>query len=166
LAKEKLSGKKVSEMKDVFELIDHKTSLYIEIKDAPYDKDELCEKLTDLLKEYSPENDIVIHSFSCDIMKKIIKKTSGMNLEYGFLCSSTESFNNLDDNLLQKLNFIHPSHSFFLNEQNFLGKYNRPFHIWTVNTEELLSEIKISKLHDMVKAVITDDLSLTKLKKG
>jgi glycerophosphoryl diester phosphodiesterase len=165
-SKEKLKGNEPPEMKDAFNLTDHKTSLYIEIKDAPYDKDELCEKFVKLLEEYAPENDIVIHSFSSEIMRKIIKLTSGMKLKYGFLCSSLENFKGLGENFLQKIDFIHPSHKFFLEEQKFLGQLKRSFHIWTVNTEETLQDIINSELHDMVNAVITDDLSLTEIKKG
>ena len=157
----KLASREIPLFGDVLDFIAHRTALYVEIKDGAYDKDILIADLKSLLKKYTPANDIIIHSFSVEIMKKALRKLSSPGIEFGFLCSNNESIVSAGEDFIAGMNYIHPQAKFLLeNEENFL-KYGKTLNnVWTVNDIDTLNKLKNSKCAHLIKAITTDNLEL------
>ncbi len=155
-----IDGERVPLFQEILELVDHQLELLVEIKAASYDKANFVRKLQNLLKAYQPQDDVILHSFSAEMMAEVIATTAGDKVLYGFLCSSQEAVAALGTQLKSSLHFFHPQYKFFLADPNLFLELGKPVHVWTVNSEAVLREIVACKANSHVRGVITDDLDI------
>ena len=157
----KMAPRKIPLFEDVLDFIAHSTALYVEIKDGAYNKNILISALNELLKKYKPANDIIIHSFSVEIMKKALKESSFPGVEFGFLCSNPESIVSAGEDFIAGMNYFHPQAKFLLENEDIFLKYGKTLNnVWTVNDIDTLNKLKNSKCAHLIKAITTDDLEL------
>ncbi len=125
--------------------------LLIEIKKEKDEKFDL-EKFYNIIKKYNLEN-IMIHSFNIEIIEKLRKKDSKLNL--GILIG----FLNLDEKLKMNTNFISIEHSIITKEilENQLN-IGKSINLWTVNEYKEIKKIEknLSNLFSKVN-IITDN---------
>lgn len=146
---------------DVLKLVNHHATLYVEIKDYQYDHDLFVKELKRILEEYKPDDDIVLHSFSAEMLEKVIPATENMGIKYGFLFGVITELEAVSDRLISQLDYLHPEHSCLLSDINKIALYQLPVNTWTVNSNTDLINILSLEDKDIIKGVITDDLRIT-----
>ena len=155
-----LCGHKLPLLSEVLTLVNHRIILYIEIKAYDYDHTILVDELKKLLDVYGPNNDIVLHSFSADMMEKIVSATKHMHVKYGFLFAKFSKIKKVSDCLMSQLNYLHPSYPVFLEDHSKIADYGLPVNIWTVNSNECLKSLLALKEKKIIEGIITDDLCI------
>ncbi len=156
-----LRGQKPPLLGDVLELVGHATKLYIEIKDYGYDLDVIAGKLVDLLKDYQPGGDIVIHSFSPDALQAAMNQIDGLDLRWGLLFSSMGALGNAPAEMLGRLDYLHPKHVLLPQHYEAITAQARPINPWVVNSQDRLKQLLSLDKGEAVECIITDDLRLS-----
>ncbi len=160
LAKPKLQGEKVCLFEDVLRLVDHRIELLVEIKSGEYNHAILLESVAGQIKHYRPSGrEIIIHSFSVEIMRAALIRLAGENVKYGILCDTSLMLEKFED-ILDKIDYVHPSWKVLLEDPEAFAQTQRPFHVWTVNRKEDLDKLMQLPCKDKIRAVMTDELEL------
>ena len=160
IEKPKLKGEKVCLFEDVLRLVDHRLELLVEIKAGKYQPSILLESVAELMKCYHPSgSQIIIHSFSADIMRAAVIRFSGQNVKYGILCGKAQELEKFED-IMDKIDYVHPGWTGILEDPGAFAKTQRPFHIWTVNKKEDFDKLMRLPCKDKIRAVMTDELDL------
>jgi glycerophosphoryl diester phosphodiesterase len=160
LAETKLKGERVCLFEDVLRLVDHRLELLVEIKSGEYQHSILLESAAEQIKRYRPsKSEIILHSFSAEIMRDALSRFAGENVKYGILCDTYLMLEKFED-ILDKMDYVHPSWKAILeNPEAFIGAH-RPFHVWTVNRKEDFDKLMQLSCKDQIRAVMTDELEL------
>ncbi|OGV37545.1 MAG: hypothetical protein A2020_14265 [Lentisphaerae bacterium GWF2_45_14] len=159
-AKPKLRGENVCLLEDLLKLSQHRTELLIEIKAGKFDYDIFIDKLSQVLERYSPVRDeIILHSFSSEIMEKILSAEGLRGLKYGVLCSSAEGLEKFDG-IMDRIDYVHPSWKGLLENPDVFAAANRPFHVWTVNSKDIFEKITQLPCSNMIRGIMTDELDV------
>ena len=160
LAQPRLKGEKVCLFEDVLRLVDHRLELLVEIKAGKYQHSILLESLAGQIKCYRPSgSQIIIHSFSAEIMRDALIRFAGENVKFGILCGTDEELDKFKD-IMDKIDYVHPSCEGFLKAPEVFMRTLRPFHIWTVNNKEDFNKLMRLQYKDKIRAVMTDELEL------
>ena len=160
LARPRLKGEKVCLFEDVLRLVDHRLELLVEIKEGKYQHSILLESVAEQIKCYRPSgSQIIIHSFSAEIMRDALICFAGGNVKFGILCSTAEELEKFED-ILDKIDYVHPYCVEFLKDHEVFLRTRRPFHIWTVNNKEDFDKLMQLPCKDKIRAVMTDELEL------
>jgi glycerophosphoryl diester phosphodiesterase len=160
LEKPKLKGEKICLFEDVLRLVDHCLELLVEIKEGKYQPSILLDLVSDLMKWYRPSgSQIILHSFSAEIMRDALIRFAGQNVKYGILCGKAEELDKFKD-IMAKIDYVHPSWTGILEDPEAFVKTQRPFHIWTVNRIEDFDKLMQIPCKDKIRAVMTDELEL------
>ncbi len=160
LARPKLKGERVCLFEDVLRLVDHRLELLVEIKAGKYQPSILLESVAELMKWYRPSgSQIILHSFSAEIMRAALVRFAGENVKYGILCGSAAELDKFKD-IINKIDYVHPSWSGILEDPEAFVETGHPFHIWTVNKKEDFDRIMKIPCRDQIRAVMTDELDL------
>jgi glycerophosphoryl diester phosphodiesterase len=132
--KERLRGETAPVLDDVLDLVQHRLDLWIEIKNAAYDKSVLMDSLESSLRRYAAKGNIVLHSFSPEIMRLAVerfKRSTG--IRYGALVSDAEQLDGFGPELLAQMDLIHPQWEYLIeSEQTFLAM-GKPLMVWTID---------------------------------
>jgi glycerophosphoryl diester phosphodiesterase len=156
----RLNGERVPLLDEVLNLVDHRLELLVEIKAGQYQHSMLLQAVLEQIKSYQPQgSDIIIHSFSADIMCDALTQFSGVNVKYGALCGTAVEIEKFAD-IIDRLDYIHPSFNALLDSPGAFEQTNRPFHLWTVNSKEQFDKIMRLPCRDKIRAVMTDELEL------
>ena len=150
---------------DVLDLVDHRKNIYCEIKECDYDLDVFVQRLIMILEDYQPCWDIILHSFSHEIMQKIIATTKHLQVKFGFLFGLPE-MNKLPgvlDEIGLYLDYLHPHFKCFIEHEDKLFKYGKKFNTWTLNSETDIQKVLNSKHSDMIEGIMSDNISLAQL---
>jgi len=159
-AKPKLRGENICLLEDLLKLSQHRTELLIEIKAGKFDYDLLMDKLAVLFKSYRPvSGEIILHSFSLDIMDKVLAEPGLNNLKYGVLCSSYEEFKKFD-RIMDRIDYVHPSWKSLLENPDKFASAGKPFHVWTVNDKDTFKKVTSLPCAKLIRAVMTDELDI------
>jgi glycerophosphoryl diester phosphodiesterase len=141
-------------------LVAHRLELLVEIKAGKYQPSILLESVAKLMKWYRPSgSQIILHSFSAEIMRDALNCFSGQNVKYGILCGKAEELKKFED-ILDKIDYVHPSWNGILEDPGAFAKTQLPFHIWTVNKKEDFDRLMKIPCNDKIRAVMTDQLEL------
>ena len=160
IEKPKLKGEKVCLFEDVLRLVDHRLELLVEIKAGKYQPSILLDLVAEQMKCYRPSgSQIIIHSFSAEIMRAALIRFAGQNVKYGILCSKAEELEKFKD-IMAKIDYVHPCWTGILEDPGAFAKTQRSFHIWTVNKKEDFDRLMKFPCKDKIRAVMTDELEL------
>jgi glycerophosphoryl diester phosphodiesterase len=141
-------------------LVAHRLELLVEIKAGKYQPSILLESVAKLMKWYRPsDSQIIIHSFSAEIMRDALVRLAGENVKFGILCGTAEELEKFED-ILDKIDYVHPSWTGILEDPRAFAQTQRPFHIWTVNRKEDFDRLMKIPCKDKIRAVMTDELEL------
>ncbi|MFA6292700.1 MAG: glycerophosphodiester phosphodiesterase family protein [Victivallales bacterium] len=156
----KLKGEKVCLFEDVLNLVEHRLELLVEIKAGKYQPSILLESVADLMKLYRPAgSEIIVHSFSAEIMRDALRRLADENVKYGILCSTAGDLEKFED-ILDKIDYVHPYWKAILETPDAFAETRRPLHIWTVNSKEDFGKLMSLPCKDSIRAVMTDELDL------
>lgn len=159
-AKPKLRGENICLLGDLLKLSQHRTELLIEIKAGKFDYDIFIDKLSQVLERYSPVRDeIILHSFSLEIMKKALNAPGLRNLKYGVLCSSHDEFKKFDS-IMDRIDYVHPSWKGLFENPDKFAAAGKAFHVWTVNDDDTFKEVSSLPCAKMIRAIMTDELDI------
>jgi glycerophosphoryl diester phosphodiesterase len=153
-------GESLALLDDVFAVTNHKTALYIEIKAYRYDHGTFANALAALLAGYAPAHDIVIHSFSADMLQRIIAATAGMNLRFGFLFSGMDALRAVEGAWLERVHYLHPVHTLLASNGDDIRSYGKPLNVWTPNSQAAVLTLHQSSAWPLVEGIITDNPEL------
>jgi len=160
ICRPRLKGEKVCLFEDVLRLVDHPLELLVEIKPGKYQHSILLESATAQIKCYRPSgSEIIIHSFSAEIMKDALIRLAGENVKYGILCAAPAALEKFGG-ILDKIDYVHPYWEEFLKAPEAFAGTRRPCHIWTVNRKEDFDKLMRLPCKDKIRAVMTDELEL------
>ena len=161
LAGPTLKGERVCLFEEVLDLVDHRLELLVEIKSGEYNHSILLESAAEQIRRYRPSgSEIIIHSFSAEIMRDALSRFAGENVKYGILCMAAENLENFED-ILDKIDYVHPSWKAILETPEAFVETRRPLHIWTVNSKDDFNKLIRLPCRDSIRAVMTDELDLT-----
>ena len=160
LTNARLKGVKVPVLDEVFACVGHRLELLVEIKDGGYDKAVLMDSLDDSLKLYNPKGDVILHSFSPELMEMAVTRFSGRGVRFGVLVDKVEDLSKFKPELMVKMDFIHPHWKGLLDAQGRFASYGKPFNVWTVDHADELASMVKSQDAAMISAIMTDDLKL------
>lgn len=158
--KAKLLGEKVCLLEGLLKLSNHRTELLIEIKAGKFDYDLLMEKLSALFKSYRPvANEIILHSFSLEIMEKVLAASGLRGLKYGVLCSNFGEMEKFEG-IMDRIDYVHPNWKGLCESPDDFASVGKPFHVWTVNDKDAFARVTNLPCVNMIRAVMTDELDV------
>jgi glycerophosphoryl diester phosphodiesterase len=160
VAKDIYSCPEVPLFRDTLKLVNHKTTLYTEIKAGGYDTNVLMDQLEEFFAEYKPDYDIVLHSFDIPIMTAALGRFEKEKIKFGFLFESMEALKNASAAFLDSLDFLHPYFKTVLEHDAELLRYGKPLNIWTVDDIETVRALERSKCGELTEGIMTNDLAL------
>ncbi len=149
----------VPSLEETLSLVNHQVALYLEIKEAPYDRKAFGKALGGALRSYKPRKDIVLHSFSWDLVSLAMQAAKGLDVEFGFLFTEMERLAALPATTTKDLSYLHPHYSLLLKEPDAVFARGLPVNTWTVNERPVLTSLRAMEPRGM-RSIMTDDLSL------
>lgn len=158
--KERFHGTPVPVLDDVLDSVGHRLELFIEIKDAGYDKNALMEALDASLRRYRPAGDVVLHSFSSQLMRMAVDRFAGRGLRFGVLVAKPAELAGFGPELLARMETVHPNWQGLVEQEETCAALGKPLNVWTVNRPSELAALRALKHAALIRAVITDDLAL------
>jgi len=150
-------------IEEVFDLVDHRTELCFEIKEGPYDLDRFSSRFAEALAAYRPSGDVVVSSFSLNILEQVRSYLSRFDLRYGFIFKSIEAFGFLHPGGVHRFDLLHPHYTLALHAPVHFFSNSPPVRCWTVNDRDILRRLIARTPHVPIEAVITDDIDLAAL---
>jgi len=157
---EHFNGNKPPCFDEVLQLVKHQLPLLVEIKDGGYNKAKLMDSLEISFENYKPAGDIILHSFSPEIMRMAMAHFKGPEIRFGTLIGNPADLDKFGKESLAKMDFIHPSWNTLVKHEELFAVLKKPMHVWTVNKPEDLAKLKKLRHPEMIAAVMTDDLKL------
>ena len=154
-----LGGQSISLLSEVLAQVAHKKAIYCEIKVADYDWAKMVGKLAELAERYAPQGDLIFHSFSADMLQKVIGGTEHLDVKYGFLFGKLRELGDAKG-LIDKLDYLHPHFECLLQYPDEVFSYGKKINTWTVDKAEDLQRIRQLEKVRQVEGVITNDLSI------
>lgn len=150
----------VPDLPAVFDLVNHRTRLCIEIKEGPYNLDLFTQLFTDTVTTYKPENDLLISSFSPGIIDHVRSGLERFNIHYAWIFETFDAFNNLPSNVLAKFDQIHPDYRLILEDPVRFSSPLPPVRCWAVNDPDIVRSLIDTGVP--IDAVMTDDIELAR----
>ncbi len=159
-ASENMGHQAIPLLTELLTLVDHRKQLLIEIKDYEYDHPAFIAGLVAILEKYRPRGDVILHSFSAEIMEQVIEATKHMGVQFGLLFSKMESLEAAPPEMLAGLDYLHPQFRCLLDNEDTIAAYDVRLNTWTVNTQEDIDELLEMNSVDRLDNIITDRLDL------
>ncbi len=156
---ERMGCQKIPLLSDVLGLVDHRKAIFCELKLGDHDFGVMARGVAALLEEYSPRDDVVLHSFSADLIREIIPATVHLGVKYGLLFSAIERLEGKDE-LMESLDYLHPQFELLLDHPDELLDRGKEINTWTVNRPDDLRCIKSIDDGGQIVGIITNDISL------
>jgi glycerophosphoryl diester phosphodiesterase len=155
-----MRGEAIPLFAETLRQVNHRKIIYCEIKAADYDFGLMTRELAALVEDYAPAGDIVLHSFSTDLMGSIIPLTEHLRVKYGFLFDDIAALRAVPAELLSRLDYLHPWFGRLLEHAGEIFAYGKPINTWTVDRREDLKRILALEQADLVEGIMTNDLSI------
>jgi glycerophosphoryl diester phosphodiesterase len=147
----------------VLELVAHRTGLCLEIKEAQYDLERFTELLLESLGRYGPRGDVILSSFSYDIMRRMFDAAAHLDVAYAFIFERWEAWEKLPRDIYEKLDFIHPRHDFVLERPERLSAFGLPVRLWAVDDPAEVRALCALPHAESIRALMTNDIGLATL---
>lgn len=156
----------VPELASVLSLIDHRIELNIEIKIAAYDLHRFTDLITEEISAYCPKSDVVISSFSPDILEHVRPALAPLGIRFALIFDSMPLFGAIPRAQRSRYDLLHPWYRLLFDAPDKFIAAGQPVRCWTINEQTVAqSLIDIApQLH--IEALMTDDLGLTLLFEG
>lgn len=156
----RFKGVRIPVLDEVFSCVAHRLELLVEIKDGAYSKEALMDSLDKSLSLYNPKGDVILHSFSPELMQMAVTRFSGRGVRFGVLVGKFEELSKFKPELLARMDSIHPHWKGLLDAQESFVSCGKPFNVWTVNSAADLDAMLKSSAVPLIAAIMTDDLAL------
>lgn len=150
-------------IEEVLELVNHRTELCFEIKEGPYDIDRFSRSLSAALETYRPCGDVVVSSFSAEILEKVRPYLAQFGLRYGYIFKSVEALERLPPGGVSRFDLLHPHYRLALNAPERFRAEGPAIRCWTVNDADIVRRLAGLVPAVPVEAVMTDDIDLAVL---
>lgn len=148
----------VPSIEQVLELVNHQTELCFEIKIGSYDLNRFITLFEAALQRYTPRRDIVISSFSYEILEQTRQVCGQFDLRYGYLFELPEALQAVPHDVRNRFDFLHPWYPLLFATPELFRPSGPPLRCWTVNDAETVA--RIGALPLPIEAVMTDDIAL------
>lgn len=162
MVREKGRGKSgpVPDLDQTLQLISHRTELCLEIKEAPYDLVRFTARLAQTLRAYQPRGDIVISSFSIDILGFVMQELSSLTIAYGYLFKKHGAWRAVPQDIRQRLSYLHPHYRLVLDDPSDLLAQPLPLQVWTVDEPRDIRTIMKLIPDRALRSLMTNDIEL------
>ncbi len=154
-----MGNQQIPLLSEVLGQIDHRVAIYCEIKADEYDWDILIDGLAAQLAEYRPAGDVIVHSFSAEMLHRVIPAVKGLGVQFALLFSTMEKFR-AADGLAGEIDFLHPKWNLLTRHADEILACGKAVNTWTVNRRKNLESIIALNRPGQIVGVITDDLTL------
>ncbi len=151
----------VPDIDETLALVAHRTELCLEIKQAAYDMDRFTGRLLESLQSYRPRGDVVLSSFSEDILRFVMHRANACDLKYAFVFKDWKSWQRLSEDVHARLDFAHPHYALLLEDETRILELGLGVQCWTVNEPSQIESLLDLPDFDRIRAVMTDNLSLS-----
>lgn len=148
----------VPSIRQVLDLINHRTELCFEIKIGSYNLERFTRLFVEALSTYQPQGDVVISSFSYEILEFVRPFCEQFNLRYGYIFKSADALTMVPADVRRRFDLLHPWYRLLFDSPEIFSRETPPIRCWTVDDAKTISGI--SRLSLPVEAVMTDDISL------
>lgn len=149
----------VPDLESVLALVEHAIELNIEVKAGNYDLPTFATLLSRTLAGYHPDYDIVISSFSYDLIEYLRRHLGNLKLKYAYIFQSSDALLSVPKGVRSRFDLLHPFYQLVLAAPELFTS-TTPIRCWTVN-DLPTAQMLIARQRDLpVEALLTDDLSL------
>ncbi len=149
----------VPSIEDVLDLVNHRTELCFEIKIGEYDLRRFTDRFAAALDSYRPRGDVVVSSFSYEILEYVRPRLEKLGLRYGFIFHLAAAWDRVPRNVRDRFDLLHPRYDLPLGNPG-LFPAGKPIRCWTVNDRATLERLIGAAASLPIEAVMTDDLDL------
>jgi glycerophosphoryl diester phosphodiesterase len=150
----------IPDIHSVLSLIKHRTSLCFEIKIGTYDLDRFAGVFKEALTDYRPKGDVIISSFSHQIIEHLRPHFGQFDIQYGFIFNNHAVYSLLSRSGGAFFDFLHPWYKLLFSHKRLFKKAGIPIRCWTVNDRPTVSSL-IELSHTLpIDAIMTDDITL------
>jgi len=151
---------RIPDFHSVLSLINHRTTLCIEIKTGQYDLDRFIGLFREALIDYRPAGDVIISSFSSEIIATVRSRLADLDLPYGFIFEGISAFTSLSRKTIGLFDYLHPWYPLLFTHRKMFEVTGLPVRCWTVNDLQLVKKISDLGTSLTIDAVMTDDITL------
>jgi glycerophosphoryl diester phosphodiesterase len=150
----------VPDINETLSVVSHRCELCFELKQGGYDADRFCMRLVQALERYRPSNDVVLSSFSVDLLARAMAVTAHLGVRYAFIADTWKAYEDLPDGFAAKLSYFNPWYGLVFENLDVVRRMKIPVQCWTVNTPAAVQSLLNLPLWGQIRAVMTDDISL------
>jgi len=157
---------KVPAMSEVLSLVNHQTELCFEIKIGTYDLQLFTHLFAEELTRYNPQGDVVISSFSWDILEYVRPHLSHLDVQYGYIVKDPALLAAIPDKVRRSLDYIHPWFKLLFTNPELFSTHSKPIRCWTVNDAETVASLITLSRSLPIDAIMTDNIELAATSTG
>ena len=157
------SAPPVPAIEEVFDLVDHRTQLCFEIKQGSYDIDRFSRSFAAALDAYRPQGDVVVSSFSLEILERVRPRLARLDLRYGYIFRTVKTLQSVPPDVRERFDLLHPIYKLVLDSPELFPADGPPIRCWTVNDPGTIKRLISSTPAVPVEAIMTDDIDLAEM---
>lgn len=150
----------IPDINAVLTLIDHQTELCFEIKRGTYNLKQFTDCFCQALTHYQPTGDVVITSFSMDILEFVKPYLANLDVKYGFIFEQPTALSTTEEKVLTALDFLHPCYTLLFTNPELFSAHTLPVRCWTVNDIKTVQSLIDLSNTLPIDAIMTDDIDL------
>jgi glycerophosphoryl diester phosphodiesterase len=150
----------VPDINAVLDLVDHRTELCFEVKMGSYDLGLFARLLTDALGFYGPRGDVVISSFSPDILEFLRPYLRPFGVKFAFIFNSIDVLDSVPVDIRSRFDLLHPWYRLLIDNPGAFFPGGPPIRCWTINDRKTMQALIGRTSWLPVEAIMTDDISL------
>ena len=157
------SAPPVPAIEEVLDLVDHRTELCFEIKQGPYDIDRFSRSFAAALGAYRPRGDVVVSSFSLEILEQVRPRLAGLDLRFGYIFKTVKAFQSVPLDARERFDLLHPRYTLVLDSPELFPSNGPPLRCWTVNDSATINRLISLTPAVPLEAIMTDDIDLAEM---
>jgi glycerophosphoryl diester phosphodiesterase len=154
------SAPPVPAIEEVLDLVDHRTELCFEIKQGPYDIDRFSRSFAAALGRYRPRGDIVVSSFSHEILEWVRPHLARFDLRYGYIFRTVKALQSVPPDVRERFDLLHPRYTLVLGSPELFPADGPSVRCWTVNDPGTIKRLISRTPAVPLEAIMTDDIDL------
>ncbi len=150
----------VPAIEEVLDLVGHRTELCFEIKEGPYDLNRFSRRFAAALGQYRPHGDVVVSSFSFEILERLRLPLARFDLRYGYIFKTIKELECLPPRAQEGFDLLHPRYTLVLKHPERFPSNGPPVRCWTVNDAIAIKRLIACTPTVPVEAIMTDNIDL------